>query len=347
VLRGTRTSVAHQFVILIRRYLRKVRYCRMTVFGNSGLMLALGVMCGALHGPNPPVQVLVLYRMLFSAAFSCIVATTTLGSLGASALERELVAHEAACGVSQPAEALARLLVDIIVVVLPLAPLFSMPLAGLSVSHVGTGQAIVLHCAIGWAFTSLGYLCATLFPAASAMANIATSFLIAIFLAGPMGISPATLLATPGLEQPFANTTLTDGYGLFAVVPGFWSLTLNLLLTATNEPFAMGRTAILRQCVQFGILTDWRSGTVSAKEAEQLNYAYETSATRWWDAGMLSLLLFGAAVRLLTLALFTMRHWNLRSWRLHVSALGRELHRKLEAVVQRQQPEKAKDPKSS
>ena len=312
VKRGKRPSSASQFAVCLQRYFIKTLRSRKGHFGNLMLIFVLGVLCGLLNGPDPERSNQVLFAMLFGAAYSCIVATTTLGTLGGGVIERDLFRHEASCGISQVAECLARLMIDLAFIVVPLAPMFALPLHGLSASHVPEAAYVFLFISTAWAFTSLGYLCAIFFPAAPAVANVAISFVLSTFCSGTMGFDPTSLVLSPGLDPSFAAEGLADdGYGIFTSIPGFWTLTLQLWLRTASLPFDQARNFLLYNTQSFGMLPGRSYNSTS--EAEDAVYTYEVHTSQWYAAGILSLWLFGLAVRLLALVAFVVRNWDFKS----------------------------------
>lgn len=314
VRRGERPGVVRQFAVCVQRYSLKTVRGRQERFSHLALIYLLGVLCGLLNGPDPDKDNQILFAMLFGAAFSCIVATTTLGSLGGGVIERDLFRHEASCGTSQVAECVARLLIDMVVVVIPLAPTFSLPLHGMSASHIGGAEFVGVFLATAWAFTALGYLCAIFFPAAPAVANVAISFVLSTFCSGTMGFDPSAMVTFPGLTPGFSADGLSDdGYGVFAIIPGFWTLVMQLWLTAAARPFDASRSSILYQTQSFGMLPGASySDTASAEDAV---LTYEVRDSRWYENGLLSLWLFGLVVRMLALVAFVVRNWDLKAMR--------------------------------
>ena len=350
VRRGERPGALRQFVVCVRRYFLQTVRGRKERFCNLMLVMMIGIICGFLSGPNPiksnsvhpappraahrphlscpsptiavncPSQI--LFAMLFGAAFSVVVATTTLGTFGSSVGERDLFRHEASCGTNQAAEGLARLTLDVVFVVLPLAPMFATPLHGMSASHIPWLEFVMVFVATAWAFTSLGPACAIFFPAAPAVANCAISFVLSIFLSGTMGLDPLSVVAFPGLSSALgfaADGLAFDGYGIFNIIPGFWTVTLQLMLTATARPFDDQRSFILHNMQDFGMLPDPINSTAS----EEAVHSYEVRASRWYAAGMLNLFLFGLLVRFLALAAFVVRNWDLKAMRRNVGARAR------------------------
>ena len=69
----------------------------------------------------------------------------------------------------------------------------------------------------------------------------------------------------------------------------------------------------------FGMLPDPINSTAS----EEAVHSYEVRASRWYAAGMLNLFLFGLLVRLLALAAFVVRNWDLKAMRRNVGARAR------------------------
>ena len=316
VRRSELPGAGRQFAACVQRYLLKMVHVRKQVLSNLLLLFAIGLLCGFLNGTNPSLGVQIMFPMLTGACFSCIVATTTIGTLGGSALEREFFRHEACCGTRQVAECLARLIIDAAVLLVPSGVVFALPLHGVTASHISEGAWVFLFISTAWAYTSLGYACDLLFPSAPAVANVAISFVLSSFFSGIMGMNPLSAVGDPGLEPSFAASGLdNDGYGLFAVMPGFWTITLQLLLIATEgRPFAISRSAMLGSVQSFGMVPG--HGYSSTTEAEAAVLTYEVNSSKWYAAAVLSLWSFGLMFRLVALVIFVVRNWDLKSmWR--------------------------------
>lgn len=213
-------------------------------------------------------------------------------------------------GTSQMGECLARLLIDIVFVVIPFAPTFSLPLHGIGASHTSAGEFVSIYIGTAWAFTSLGYVCSLSFPGAPAVANVAFAFVLSTFLSGTMGFDPSSVVSNPGLTD--------QGYGIFTVIPGYWTLILQLWLTCTERPFDGSRTTILYKTQDFGMLPGKSYSDESVAEAAV--YTYEVRSAAWYGSGLLSLWLFGLFVRFLSLLIFVVRNWDLQAVRRNMGA---------------------------
>ena len=305
-------SRLRQLCPLMMRYLTKEFRGRRKLFSYLWLVYGLGMLCGFLRGPDAAINTMVIFATFSAAGFSTIAGAITLSSLGNTVMERDLFAHEAFAGVSQAAEGTVRFISDFFLIILPIGPMFSLPLEGLTASHAGTSRLLSIYVLTAWALSSIGYFCAIVFPSAPAVANTAICFLFCIFLSGPMGLEPKNLLDSPGLSAPFASSPpghSTDGYGLFAIIPGFWTLGLNLYANMVTLPFAQKRSYILSMLQTWGFVPGekWNDADASAAAVR----AYEREEAQWLSAGLLALFLFGAIIRLIVIAIFVLRNWDL------------------------------------
>ena len=182
--------------------------------------------------------------MLFCSAFAVIVAMTTLSSFG-GAVERELNVHEALSGVSAVADATSRTAVDLPSCIV-MALVFALPLDGFTASPVGAGALICLFFFSGWAYSSLGYLLSMLTPSSGPVSTAAAAFALANFAAGCFGFHPKDIVDDPGLSE--------GGYGIFTVLPGFWSFYALVMSWATASPFGKRRTVLLKMLQRDGYL---------------------------------------------------------------------------------------------
>jgi ABC-type multidrug transport system ATPase subunit len=276
-----------QFGLLVTRYVLKILRTRRHLFVQLLICFGFGCICGQLHGPDVDVHTSMTYYALFQAAYAITVAMTTLAAFGGLA-EQDTLVHEAKSGVRASADGLARMMVDVVTLVV-MGMLFALPLDGFSASAPGASRLIPLFIFIGWAYASLGYFFSLLTPAGAPVATSAAAFVLAIFTTGQFGFHPIDIVDDPGLDE--------DGYSIFAMLPGFWSHFGLVMIWAEAYPFAWPRTYLLGELQKNGYLP---SG------AERV-YRYETSEARWWKACLLNLFIFGVVVRTVSLSLFALR----------------------------------------
>lgn len=312
-----------QFFMCGTRYaLRQMRVRRMFA-SQCILFICLGALCGGIMSPSPKVQVAPIFLILISSAFSCVVGTTSLTSLGEGALERDFFRHEAALGVFQAGEVLSRMILDLWTLV-PLPLLFAAPLLGLTALHVTLVDMFIHLFSIAWAYTSIGYVTALMSPSNAAVVYVAVAFVLATFFAGAFGITVKSQVDKPGLGYPWVpcqyelacngttNLTLdgeytdgyhnTDGYGMFTYMPGMWGLFGFQMLWAQGLPFAEVRdNVIFEQKASFGYLPSNRDHAVM----------YETDEVDWKNAARFHLFLFGLALRLYAIVTFVARNYTL------------------------------------
>ena len=304
----------HQFKVCTQRYLLKIMRTRKELQSRYVLFCLLGCLCGAIQGVEPKNQIIIVFLILTIAAFSCVIGTTTLKSLGDGPIERDFFAHEASLGVYQACECIARMLVDLLPgFLLPLV--FSQPLLGLTASHAHSGEAFCLFGLISWSYTGLGYLVALLAPANAAVLYVAIAFILSSFMAGAFGITVHDAVDAPGLgpgwvacqvddcgnatalaEQGTDGYHDADGYGFFAYLPGFWGMLSLHLLWMTALPTGDKRRWLLYEASNFGY--------VPRRHAQD----YDEREVQWLYASLWSLFLFGLTIRIVTLIIFVARN---------------------------------------
>lgn len=144
-------------------------------------------MVGNLHGLDPKQNDLLIFYLLFNTLFSSIIATSTIATLGSIA-DAEFFLHEAHAGVSQFAEALARILLDLLFL-LPLTALFTFPLYGLTLMHLGLANTIILYLLCMWAFSPLGYVFSLISPHNATVFTSSFTLVVCAFLNGFFGVT--------------------------------------------------------------------------------------------------------------------------------------------------------------
>ncbi len=98
----------------------------------------------------------------------------------------------------------------------------------------------------GVAYSSLGYLLSMLTPSSGPVSTAAAAFALANFAAGCFGFHPKDIVDDPGLSE--------GGYGIFTVLPGFWSFYALVMSWATASPFGKRRTVLLKMLQRDGYL---------------------------------------------------------------------------------------------
>ena len=173
------------FSVCLKRALKKlIRKRKTIVYQKMFALLILASIAGLVFstlkddGNLQPV----LY-MLANVLYATVIATGTIDVLGDRG-ERELLAHEAASGMRPSAEALARLLLDFFVL-LPMAPMYSLPLVALGNNmKITAAQTIYLYSKVGWAASTIGYTMSLLVPANSTLVTAALTLLLFGFFSG-------------------------------------------------------------------------------------------------------------------------------------------------------------------
>jgi len=291
------------------------------------LFCLLGALCGLVQGTDPQKQLVAIFLILTIAAYSCVIGTTTLTSLGADANERDFFAHEASLGVFQAGEALARMIVDVApLTLLPL--LFAAPLLGLTAHPAPLQDICGIFWLVMWGYTGIGYLVSMVFPGSAAVVYVAFAFVISTFIAGAFGLTVHDVVDSPGLRPPWVpfqltfnytlnqttqlytnelTNTVTDGYhdadghGHFRLLPGFWSLFSLMMMWVNSLPHAEIRDWVLYEMrVSFGFLPG---------NFAQINQ-YERREVHWLSATFFHLYMFGFALRLFTIFIFWARNYT-------------------------------------
>jgi len=303
-----------QLKVCTQRYLLKQMRQRNRLYLHYLTIMALGFICGWILSPDPKIQGTSLLLILSIAVYNVVLSTMTLRSLGDNSDEdRTLFRHEASLGVSQMAECLARMFVDVLAF-FALPALFIIPFLGSTGSHVPTNDAYQLFAMLAWAYTSLGYLLMLTAGSKNAAPLVVTvSFLISTLFAGAVGVTINDAIDHPGLNE--------NGYGIFSINPGFWGLFACQLLWLSAEPFAHRRSWLLYELRTFGHLP------VGADKV----ILYETRQVPWLSTASLALALVGTVLRVAALCLFVARNYSsAHRWKLARQAYGsfrKALHR--------------------
>jgi len=207
---------------------------------------------------------------------------------------------------------------DTLLLLVPMTPMFVLPYAGMTATHVNFWLLLWLFFNIGWSYTGLGYASAMFAGKGAAIAATAGSFICAILITGVVGPNPGDVVSNPGLGSPWLtgshwscrdgseracrSTDNGGGYGFFMLSPGMWAILAGGMLDATSLPFGTVRMFVLFTFQDLGFIP--KAGAYADIDA------YERGDVDWYSAAILAILLFGIVVRLMSLTWFIIRHWD-------------------------------------
>ena len=286
--RGDQPRWAMHFYVCTVRYTLKLLRKRLRIYFLLLVTGLLGCLCGGLHGSNPGRNDLLIFYLLFNTMFGSICATSTIATFGEDV---QFFSHEAASGIRQSAEGLARLLIDVLPLSL-LAPVFALPLQSLATVRA---PVLIVWLLFGWALTPLGYIFGLLAPGNATVLTSSATFVLCAFANGYFGIKLASI---PLSMQPLLKAS--PGYAAFFLV-SFGS--------AVAEPHSTTRYALTR-LLQYAAMLP---GPVSGGNRYVL-YRWETGQENWLLEYTVNLAIFGLLMRILTWVLFFSRSTPLTAW---------------------------------
>jgi len=270
-----------QLVVCLKRRAKKLTRKRLTALYLKLVFIAVvSMLVGSMQAATlADVNMLGLLYMLTNSLFAIIFAAGAIEVLG-DPREREFLAHEAASGVSASAEAYARLLLDVLVLI-PLVVAFALPLQALCSMPLNEWQLIGLDLCVAWAVSCLGYVISLSVPSNAILATAAITFVLFACLSGlMMGPSDAPTLAW-----------------LFWWNPGFVAYVDLAMHNVQELPFALRRYMLVSRYVVKGIMPE--NATLAAQ------WEYDSSLWVWHTRG--SLFLFGLLGRVLAVVIFSGR----------------------------------------
>jgi len=285
---GDQPRWAMHFYVCTARYTLKLLRKRLRIYFLLLVTGLLGSLCGGLHGANPGRNDLLIFYLLFNTMFGSICSTSTIATFGEDV---QFFSHEAASGVRQSAEGLARLLIDVLPLSL-LAPVFALPLQSLATVRA---PVLIVWLLFGWAMTPLGYIFGLLAPGNATVLTSSTTFVLCAFANGYFGIK---LSSVPLNVQPILKAS--PGYAAFFLV-SFGS--------AVAEPHSTTRYALTRLLQFAGMLP----GPVTGENKYAL-YKYEHGDYNWLLEYTVNLAMFGLLMRILTWVLFFSRSTPVSAW---------------------------------
>ena len=314
--RGEQPGWATHFVVCTQRYIYKLLRTRLRIYLLLIVTGFLGMLCGVLHGSNPPYNDCLIFYLLFNTMFGTLCATSSIGTFAGDV---HFFWHEAASGVSQSAEGLARLLVDM----LPLAcltPVFTLPLYSFASLHV---NVVFVYLLFSWSLSPLGYIFTLIATGNATVLTSSATFVFCAFANGFFGIK---------------RTMLFDRFRwLLRMSPGYPAFLLVSYGSALGEPLSTKRWAIIRQLYMAEMLPMLPIQEFNETEAppppppppsiaEFGDDPNDPSRHLWAEESMLNLFIIGLVLRVATLILFYFRStFTLVGWtdNLHNAVLVR------------------------
>jgi ABC-type multidrug transport system ATPase subunit len=268
-----------QFVTCTKRYAYKNVRTRMRIYMLLFVTAGLGALCGALHGDDPDPSVVMTFFLLYNSMFGSICATSMIGTFGGGPETVDFFRHEAFSGVSQVAEGLARLMVDIVQLSL-LAPVFAWSLQAFGALHF---DLIVPLMTFAWALSPLGYIFTLVAPSNTTVLTTSATFVICAFLNGFFGVR---ISKVPHNVQ-----------WLLQLSPGHSAFRLMSLGAVLSEPFSTKRWSLIRQL--------WYTRMIPESRGDVL--AYELQQVPWRAEALWTLAVVGFVLRVFTIILFHIR----------------------------------------
>ena len=221
-----------------------------------------------------PLLTIIIVFFLFNILFTTVSAVTPISTLG-DPLDAKFRKHEAASGVSQTAEAFARITLEMLVLA-PLPVIFACPLISFTNLSIGFGDLVLLYMATIWCFSSLGYIFSLLVGSAATVLTTAFTLILVALLNGTFGL--------PYRQLP----------DLIRISPGYSCTILLAWGTAITMPFAPGRIVLERALAEAGIVPKDVNGLLS----------WETGTYDWKSQPYINLLLWGLIGRVIAVILF-------------------------------------------
>jgi len=288
---GEKPGWITHFVVCIQRYLYKLLRTRLRIYFMLLVTAGLGTLCGVLHGADPGINDCLIFYLLFNTMFASICASSSIGTFGG---DEDFFSHEAASGVRQMAEGLARLIVDVLPLA-ALAPVFALPLYAFATLHC---DIIPVYILFAWALSPLGNIFSLVARNNATVLTSSVTFVLCAFMNGFFGIKRSALPE--------------NMRWLLCLSPGYPALLMMAFGAALAEPLSTKRWAIVRQ-LQFAKLVPMFNDTDEVAEFGE--DPTEPGRHQWREDAMLNLFIIGLVLRLLTLALFYKRStFKLGGW---------------------------------
>lgn len=282
-------SIFVHFYVCFARYAKKLLRTRMRLYALLLILILLGTICGVLHGSPPARNDLVIYYMIFNTLFSCVCATATSATFGGPT---DFFNHEAASGVRQSAEGLARIIADILWLVL-FAPVFTLTVRTFAVLRA---ELVMTWTLTAWAMSTFGYIFMLIAPNNANVLTATVVVLVCCLTNGLFGVKPAFLGSMAHVLR---------------FSPGYNSYLLVSLGAVVAEPFDTTRAFLMNLLRVVGLLP--------SSKAEV--YLYETEQFPWRANALFDLFLFGFIGRVIALILFYLRsHYSFEGIFKHIAS---------------------------
>lgn len=276
------------FRVCMKRGMKKIIRKRKRLYSKYASVLLSSLVCGAVtrYVQSDRNMLPVLY-MLCNSLFAIIVGTGSIDVLGSPG-ERDLLAHEAASGVRPTAEALSRMLLDV-VILMPLGCVWALPLQAVTMMPIGVVPLLSLYMQTSWAISTVGYMASLLSPANGTLITSALTLISFAFLSG--------VLLGPNVAPASARW-------IFWVNPGFAAFIQMGMGNAVRLPLSLTRWNLIVLFMEAGILPD-----DDVAEVER----WESDVSVWQLPSAISMVVWGIVFRFLAVFLFSLREVNFKA----------------------------------
>lgn len=281
---GEAPSLHQQLMGCTKRYLMGKLRTRVSHYVFLFAGLAMGFLCGALHGNSPSVTERAIFYVLFNSVFATTAATGAITTLTHDGIAGLLFKHEAAHGVNQVAEATARIFIDLIVYLTPLALLFAVPLSAMT-NLMPMGRMIGMYWCIAYASSPLGYTINLLAPKSAVVFTSCITLILNAFFNGVFGF-------------PLSSVSSDTGKMAFAwLSPGYSGLMLLAYGSADQLPQSTDAAYLIKSYQKFEVVSKANdAGFVAPFPAD--------NADDWFGHACLRLLVFGTVLRIISMVQF-------------------------------------------
>jgi len=269
------------FAICFKRGVKKMIRKRRSLYAKLLSVLIASMVCGAVcYVLKDDRNMLPILYMLCNALFATVIAAGSIDVLG-NREEAQLLEHEAASGIQPSAEALSRLLLDLIALA-PLGPAFAIPLQALSNMPIGIMPLMALYGQVAWAIATVGYIFSLIAPANSTVMTASLTLILYAFFSGAL-IGPSFL---PKSLQ-----------FIFWFNPGYASFLQIGLGNAVRMPFSLARWALIRLFMNSEIMP------MEREQTERWEFHWRI----WFLPSFFSLVACGFVLRAVAVFIFSIR----------------------------------------
>jgi len=282
--RGEQPGWLTHFVVCTQRYIYKRLRTRFHLYLLLLVTCCLGTLCGVLYGDDPPINDSLIFYLLFNTMFGSICATASIATFSGDV---HFFSHEAASGIRQTAEGLARMLVDCVPLFL-LVPCFTLPLYSFAAVR---GDYLLPYVVFLWSLSPLGYIFTLAASGNATVFTSSTTFVLCAFGNGFFGIKRGALPANMRWALELSS--------------GYPALMLIAYGSALAEPHSLRRWAIIRQLYYAGLTPMDGDKIANGESSDDVLYQ------DWARASVWNLVWIGLVLRCVTLILFSLRSTDL------------------------------------